>query len=248
MKKNKVYNILQEIIGFNMTYLGYENRYAIYEIAYDAKKLIENWNEIVSAIMNTKCTGHKNIVKFFKSDISDYNTWQHWCMDRNILTLDFGVSDTKSSHEYRYKIANSYCLFDLKTEFMKKLLAPKNIEAYDKPVLFFVERNGWERETWKFGIDLKKNISNIELISKLYNRLSKFKSIDQKVGKTSFFIDSKINEYTDIKWMSKVGYMSSPMYLDGKLNADKIKEIIEADDSKIFDMLYKGNIQEYLTA
>jgi hypothetical protein len=248
MKKNKVYNILQEMIGFKMTYLGHENRYSIYEIAYDAKRLIENWNELRSAIISTRCTGYKDVVKYFKGDISDYDTWQQWCRDRNILTLDFWTSGTKFSHEYRYRIDNADYLMDLRSEFMKKLLTPENIEAYDKPVLFLVEKNGWERETWKFGIDLKNNISNIELISKLYNRLSKFKAIDQKVGKTSFFIDDKINEYTDIKWMYKEGYMSSPIYLDGKLKADKIREIIEADDGKIFDMLYKGNIREYLTA
>lgn len=130
VKKNKVYNILQELIGFNMTYLGYKNKYAIYEISYDAKRLIENWNEIIYRIMDTRCIGHKIIVKYFKRDISDYNTWRQWCVDKNTLTLDLWYTNTKSLHEYRYKVTNSDYLTGLKSEFIKKVLNSKLYETY----------------------------------------------------------------------------------------------------------------------
>jgi len=244
------FKILNEICDFNYTveqerkygFLGTVNIILKYYISYDEQKLINNFNIIIDKIKKTKaykkCKNIKEKIDKIKLSPYEYETYFDLKNIINFL-LDFSIKHSECSMSFGWDIKNPLS----KNEEMLNYFKNKMI----KPIMFFNEQNGWERELWQFGFDYPQTEEEIQILKKISNRFDILGEIDQKIGKTSYHVNFIPKEYDEIKWgMGRASYMSSPQFIVGKINISKIREWINLDNDSLFDKLYKGGLKELI--
>jgi hypothetical protein len=117
-----------------------------------------------------------------------------------------------------------------------------------KGYIQYVERNGWELETWYFFIPLYNNTKHIDLITKFAERINQVKFTS--MGYASYFKLNLANIYPEdyvfdiVNNSNAGGYMSKWNVCNDKLNIKLIKKIINSTDNEIIDILYKGGINK----
>lgn len=196
------------------------NRRSYYHLTYNYGILLEKWNEIYN---NMK---HKSIKK-----IDEYTSLKEFNEDVSRI-LKYTYSPIRaSSCSYDYTFINEDLIIETRIKIFKKMLSEENISKYKKPIIYIVERNTWEREVWRYGLEINKK--NCKDISMLYEHFIKiFKE------KKNFFIDSEILEDDKIEWEKYGNYMSSPKKVKKNFN---IKSLLNKDtEEKLSPMLYKG--------
>lgn len=119
----------------------------------------------------------------------------------------------------------------------------KNKSGYIK----FVEKNGWERETWSFYLPIKEHLDDLELIESFSKKINSLK-FTQMAYESSFNINLA-NIYNE-KHVMKVtescscGYMAFHNLCKKSSNIQQISDLIKLSDNELIDFLYKGGISK----
>ena len=112
-------------------------------------------------------------------------------------------------------------------------------EKMKRPVAKIFEVNGWERESWNFYFDYP-NPEDYEVLERLATRLNELGEINQVLGNSHLEVIFVPVEYDSINFEYRGGYMAKNNFMNGRVNIDKVNEIIALDNDKLFDFLYKG--------
>lgn len=224
-----------------------------YEISYDFDKLINNLSNIKEESKKLKaykkCKAFRDAIDSIPDNYNEYKRYSDLIEWENGLgkTKEYGmVSDINFLLEYCRKEADS-CNFhyDVKNDIRKtysfQSMFSKNFKM---PMFSLVEKNGWEREMWKWWIELKSE-DDMKLLVDLNKRLIELGEIDQKIGKTSYHINFILQEMDNINFSSEAcSYMSANNRLEGVLDKKYINNLIDMDNQSLFEALYKGGLKK----
>ena len=78
------------------------------------------------------------------------------------------------------------------------------------------------------------------MLERLATRLNELGEINQVLGNSHLEVIFVPVEYDSINFEYRGGYMPKNNFMDGRVNIDKVNEIIALDNDKLFDFLYKG--------
>jgi len=207
----------------------------VYHITYDEQQMRDNWSEIVKRVKKKQCYLRadpelKGMIDKLRESIDAYDgDIPAFYQDRNFLIE--GCHSKEGSYDYDIKNQHVSLVSDYSKLIKTKL----------RPLAYFAEHNGWEREVWRFYFDYPTDPEDINVLNSLKSRLAAMKPIDQVIGKTTFRVVLDPIEYEEVDFYgSKASYLRSRSFIGSHLNRDAIMVLISLDDQGIFNALYKG--------
>lgn len=232
-------NILAKYADLDIDYYWHGYNYSRtyhYTISYDAKKFIDNISAIKKALLKTKMCQHLDSVRAkveaIPEALDEYAN--AYAINRVVsdLVLEGCLKQSQHSRVYNWKVANS---FEANTEFNQSCAKKMN-----RPMLKLNEVNGWEREAWNFYFDYMDN----DLVIRLSERLNNMPKVDQKIGKSYFTLNLVPIEFDSVNFNGTChGYMPRNNLVEGTLDFEKLKDVLEYSDDDLFEYLYKGGIR-----
>ena len=211
------------------------NNYVVYEISYDMQKFISNMPHIRERLLRTKMA--KNVETQTQKIMRIPDTIEEfknaYAINRVIsdLVIDGCIVNSDSSKCFHWDVSNK---MSLDADFNKYCA-----EKMKRPLAKIVEINGWERESWRFYFDYP-NDEEYEVLERLSERFNKLGKVNQVIGESSLELYFVPEEYDGINFEYRGGYMAKNNFMDGKLDIDKVNEVIEYDNEKFFNFFYKG--------
>ena len=119
----------------------------------------------------------------------------------------------------------------------------KTVEESGERLIALVEKNGWERETWRWWVPeefYKNNKDTFDIIEKLFERIG---TVNQQIGFTKFYIDKNPKDKNEIDFEGgqylPLNTLISPNNILNKEYIDTLEKDKERD---LFDVFYKGGI------
>ena len=211
------------------------NQYVVYDISYDMQKFIDNMPRIRERLLKTKIA--KNIEEERQRILAIPDTVDEfinaYAANRILsrLVTDGCIVQSDSSKVFHWDVDNR---LSLDADFNRCCA-----EKMKRPVAKIFEVNGWERESWNFYFDYP-NSEDYEVLERLATRLNELGEINQVLGNSHLEVIFVPVEYDSINFEYRGGYMAKNNFMDGRVNIDKVNEIIAFDNNKLFDFLYKG--------
>lgn len=211
------------------------NHYVVYEISYDMQKFISNMPHIRERLLRTKMA--KNVETQTQKIMRIPDTIEEfknaYAINRVIsdLVIDGCIVNSDSSKCFHWDVSNK---MSLDADFNKYCA-----EKMKRPLAKIVEINGWERESWRFYFDYP-NDEEYEVLERLSERFNKLGKVNQVIGESSLELYFVPEEYDGINFEYRGGYMAKNNFMDGKLDIDKVNEVIGYDNERFFNFFYKG--------
>lgn len=211
------------------------NHYVVYEISYDMQKFISNMPHIRERLLRTKMA--KNVETQTQKIMRIPDTIEEfknaYAINRVIsdLVIDGCIVNSDSSKCFHWDVSNK---MSLDADFNKYCA-----EKMKRPLAKIVEINGWERESWRFYFDYP-NDEEYEVLERLSERFDKLGKVNQVIGESSLELYFVPEEYDGINFEYRGGYMAKNNFMDGKLDIDKVNEVIGYDNERFFNFFYKG--------
>lgn len=211
------------------------NQYVVYDISYDMQKFVSNMPHIRERLLRTKFA--KNVESQTKKISAIPDTVEGfknaYAINRILsdLVIDGCIVNSDSSKVFHWEVENK---MSLDADFNKYCA-----EKMKRPLAKIVEINGWERESWRFYFDYP-NDEEFEVLERLSERFNKLGKVNQVIGDSSLELYLVPEEYDGINFEYRGGYMAKNNFMEGKLNIDKVNEVIEYDNEKFFNFFYKG--------
>lgn len=206
-----------------------------YHITYDEQQMRDNWSEIVRRVKKKQCYLHadpelKEMIDNLCESIDSYEgDIPAFYRARNLLMA--GSHSKEGSYDYDVKNQRVSLVEDYS----------KLIKTKSRPLAYFAEHNGWEREVWRFYFDYPTSPEDINILNSLKVRLAAMKPVDQVLGKTAFRVVLDPIEYEEVDFDgSEASYLRSRSFIGSHLNVDAIMDLISLDDQGVFNSLYKG--------
>ncbi len=234
--------ILEDFCDLNIcswrTGSGY---YAVqhYNISYNQEKFVQNLPLIKEKLMKTKFAktieSEMAYVKNLPETLNDFENAYAISRVVSHIICDGCIRKGSSSIHYKWDIKSRYS-DDI--EFNQTCATKMN-----RPVIKFSETNGWEREHWNFYFKFPTN-EEIIVLDKLAKKLAEMPPVNQRVGTTSFQLNFVPVEYNSVNWNSnRTSYMRHNNFIQGKLNIDKVSEVLDFSNNALFEFFYKGGVE-----
>jgi len=209
-----------------------------YHFSYDMEKLLTNLKELKELLRKTKFYRKVQEIRTFVDKVpdrwQDFNTFSEISNFMNYM-IDWCKTDGAASQCFHYTIEND---ISKNIEFQKHFYAKMT-----RPMISVVESNGWEREVWRWWLDVPQDKNTIDKLLELCQRFIQLGETDQKIGKTSYHVNLVAKEFADINFDSnRCTYLSANNQASGKVDAKKIDKLIKMNDDDLFQALYKGGI------
>jgi len=221
--------------------LSFSGHFVIhYHFSYDMEKLLTNLKELKALLRKTKFYRTVQEIRNFVENVPD--RWQdfHSYGDMsNFISymIDWCKTDGAASQCFKYTIEND---ISKNIEFQKHFYAKMT-----RPMISVIESNGWEREVWRWWLDVPKEHEVVVKLVALQERFDRLGSTDQKIGKTAYKVSFVAKEYDSIRFDSNAcTYLSANNRTSGKINAKEIERLIRLDNDALFEAVYKGGISK----
>lgn len=236
-------NIFKEFCGLD-TYSWSEGsgsyRIQCYSISYDQEEFVKNLPLIKEKMLKTKFAKtikeEAEYINALPNSLDDFKNAYEINKIASRLICDGCIRKGASSIRYEWEVKPRY---SENAEFNQACA-----KKMERPMVKFVEYNGWEREFWNFYFDFP-NDEEFDVLIRLKDRLAAMPEIDQRVGKTHFELKLVPEEYDKINWESKrMHYMPFNNLMTGSIGIDKIEEIINLSEDALFDLFYKGGVRD----
>ena len=211
------------------------NHYVAYEISYDMQKFVSNMAHIRERLLKTKMA--KNVESQTQKIMRIPDTIEEfknaYAINRIIsdLVIDGCIVNSDSSKCFHWDISNR---MSLDGDFNKYCA-----EKMNRPMAKIFEACGWERESWRFFFDYP-NEEEYEVLERLSNRFSELGRVNQVLGESFLEVHLVPEEYESINFEARGSYMPRNNLCEGKLNIDKVNEVIEYDNERFYNFFYKG--------
>lgn len=214
-----------------------------YDISYDQLKFVQNLPEIKRRLLNTKfakCVEDEaEYIKKIPDSLDEFKNAYAISRVASDLIADGCIRRGASSIRYTWEIQNR---FSTDVGF-NAACAAKMVAKSAKPIAKFIEVNGWERERWNFYFNFP-NAEELELLDRLSKRLFSMPPVNQHIGKTYFELCLVPEEYDSVNWdCNRTHYMRYNNFVAGKLNTEKVAEVLTFSDDALFEFFYKGGAQ-----
>lgn len=209
-----------------------------YYFSYDMDRFLNSLPELKRLLRKTKIYRHvEETQKMVESIPDDWRGFSSYNELSNLLweLIDLSKPNGAANQHYHYDIANDVRqTFGFQKYFYGKMT---------RPMISVVESNGWEREAWRWWLDVPTQPEEIEALTSLQARFEKLGFIDQKLAKTRYVVDFVGKEYSAIDFDSNAcTYLSAHNRTSGKLNIKQINMLINMNDDDLFQAVYKGGI------
>ena len=211
------------------------NQYVVYDISYDMQKFVSNMPHIRERLLKTKIA--KNIENERKKISAIPNTIEEF---KNAYAINRILSDlivngcivqSDSSKCFHWEVNNR---MSLDADFNKYCA-----EKMTRPMAKIFEANGWERESWRFFFEYP-NDEEFEVLQRLGKRFEELGRVNQVLGESFLEVHLVPEEYDSINFEARGSYMPRNNYCGGKLDIEKVNEVIEYDNERFYNFFYKG--------
>lgn len=211
------------------------NHYVVYDISYNMQKFVNNMPHIRERLLKTKIA--KNIENERKKISAIPDTIEEF---KNAYAINRILSDlivngcivqSDSSKCFHWEIDNK---MSLDADFNKYCA-----EKMNRPVAKIFEACGWERESWRFFFEYP-NDEEFEVLQRLGKRFEELGRVNQVLGESFLEVHLVPEEYDSINFEARGSYMPRNNYCEGKLNIDKVNEVIGYDNEAFYNFFYKG--------
>ena len=216
-KKTPFRKILEDLCDLEIdsyrVYSNFGGNYTYqYNISYNQKKFIENIVEIKNRLLKTSFCKNIAEVKERVENIPDSLFGFATALDishlMNFLILDGSLKEIKSSRRFSWDVKDRYSEdLDFNVFCAKKMV---------RPMICFVEINGWERERWNFFFEYP-NDEDLDIWIELKKRINAMPKVNQVLGESYFDIQFVPKEYNTISFNSGGGYFYRNNLIEGKL-------------------------------
>jgi len=121
----------------------------------------------------------------------------------------------------------------------------KTVEESGDKLIALVERNGWERETWRWWVTeefYKNNKNTFDKIEQLFSRVG---TVNQQIGSTKFYLDKTPRDKNGIDFEAG-GYLLFNTLIgeNETLDTDYISALAQSEQEDLFREFYKGGIRK----
>lgn len=209
-----------------------------YHFAYDMEKFLNNLSELKQILRRTKmyrCLEETR--KMVESIPDDWRDFESYFKIANLMweLIDLSKSNGTSSQCYHYDVVNDVRQnLEFQSHFYKKMA---------RPMISLIESNGWEKETWRWWIDVPQDKNKLDKLVALQERFVQLGEVSQKIGKTLYKVDLIAKEFDSIPFASeRCTYMRAHNYVSGRIDIDAIDRLIGLDNDNLFESIYKGGI------
>ena len=211
------------------------NQYVVYDISYDMQKFVSNMPHIRERLLKTKIA--KNIENERKKISAIPDTIEEF---KNAYAINRILSDlivngcivqSDSSKCFHWEVNNR---MSLDADFNKYCA-----EKMTRPMAKIFEANGWERESWRFFFEYP-NDEEFEVLQRLGKRFEELGRVNQVLGESFLEVHLVPEEYDSINFEARGSYMPRNNYCGGKLDIEKVNEVIEYDNERFYNFFYKG--------
>ena len=211
------------------------NQYVVYDISYDMQKFVSNMPHIRERLLKTKIA--KNIENERKKISAIPDTIEEF---KNAYAINRILSDlivngcivqSDSSKCFHWEVNNR---MSLDADFNKYCA-----EKMTRPMAKIFEANGWERESWRFFFEYP-NDEEFEVLQRLGKRFEELGRVNQVLGESFLEVHLVPEEYESINFEARGSYMPRNNYCGGKLDIEKVNEVIEYDNERFYNFFYKG--------
>lgn len=220
--------------------LSFRGHYTIhYYFSFDMEKLLNGFRSLKQLLRRTKAYRCVVEIRELVEEIPD--DWKDFCSHDALAATIFDLielckpSGTSSQHYHYDGVKNDNRQdFAFQQHFYGKMV---------RPMISISENNGWEREIWRWWLDVPDEPEVVAKLMELQKRFERLGAIDQKIGKTTYRVSFVAKEYDDIRFDSEAcTYLSANNRVSGKIDMKAIKRLVSLNNDALFEAVYKGGI------